>query len=241
MGLFRRKPNEESKNLSENLLDEKENPDLGTELPIGSHHFRAYVEPPQKYDLIAASQFNLMTSLGLRENHSFLDIGCGSLRGGRLFIPYLLPSFYYGIEPENWLLKEGIKKNLGNELIKIKSPHFSNDKNFALSCFGIKFDFILAQSIFSHATQSQVRQCLIEANKVMKPSSIFAATYVKGDENNESNEWLYPEPGTFTSEHISSMIEREGLFTKELKWAHPNNQTWIAIFKEENRNNIPNL
>ena len=72
--------------------------------PIGSHHYRAFVGLPQKYDLVAANQFCILTTLGLRENHKLLDIGCGSLRGGRLFIPYLLPNGYYGIEPEKWLI-----------------------------------------------------------------------------------------------------------------------------------------
>ena len=105
------------------------NHDLGKNHPIGSHHYRAYVGPPDKYDIIGASQFNLMTSLGLRENHFLLDIGCGSLRGGRLFIPYLLSNHYYGIEPEEWLVQEGIKQNLGNDILKIKSPKFSFEKN----------------------------------------------------------------------------------------------------------------
>ena len=50
-------------------------------LPTGSHHHRAFVGPPEKYDIVSAMQFNLLTFLGLREDHYLLDIGCGSLRG----------------------------------------------------------------------------------------------------------------------------------------------------------------
>ena len=56
------------------------NNDLGLNESIGSNHYRAFVGPPQKYDIIAASQFNLLTSLGLREYHYLLDIGWGSLK-----------------------------------------------------------------------------------------------------------------------------------------------------------------
>ena len=222
-------------------MDEVESDILGKDQPIGSHHFRAFVGPPEKYDLVAANQFNLLTSLGLREYHYLLDIGCGSLRGGRLFIPYLLANHYYGIEPEKWLLEEGIAKNLGNEIIKMKSPHFSNDKNFTLSIFGKPFDFLLAQSIFSHASQNQIRQCLAEAKHVMTATSIFAATFVKGDTNNISDEWLYPPCGTYTLEFMLSLITEAGLFGKPLKWIHPNGQTWIAITREENKNNISDV
>lgn len=215
--------------------------DLGTNHPIGAHHYRAYVGPPDKYDIISASQFNLLTTLGLRENNFLLDIGCGSLRGGRLFIPYLLPNRYFGIEPEQWLIDDGIKNNLGNDMLEIKHPKFSNDANFNLSIFNQTFDFILAQSIFSHASQNQIKRCLSEANKIMLPNSIFVATFFAGTTNNESEKWLYPECGTYTLDFIISLIEDQGLFGKLLKWYHPNGQTWIAIVKPENKDNLPDI
>lgn len=57
----------------------------------GSENRRAYIGPPTQFDFMGATQFNLLTRLGLREDHTVLDIGCGSLRAGRLLIPYLLP------------------------------------------------------------------------------------------------------------------------------------------------------
>jgi len=36
-------------------------------LGAGDEHYRAYVGPPSQYDLIGASQFNLLCALGLRE------------------------------------------------------------------------------------------------------------------------------------------------------------------------------
>ncbi len=35
--------------------------------------------------------FSLMAALGLRQNNSVIDIGCGSLRIARLLIPFLNP------------------------------------------------------------------------------------------------------------------------------------------------------
>ena len=213
---------------------------LGLNLPIGSNHYRAFIGPPEKYDIVAANQFNLLTQLGLREHHYFLDIGCGSLRGGRLFIPYLLPNRYFGIEPEQWLIENGIKNNVGEDLIRIKQPKFSNDKNFTLSIFEKKFDFILAQSIFSHASPSQIKQCLSEAKKVMISTSVFAATFVKSDKNRDGDDWIYPECGGYTFEFISSIVAEVGLFCKPLKWNHPNEQTWILI-TDKNKGDIPDI
>lgn len=97
---------------------------LGVGLKPGDAHYRAYVGPPEDYDLIAAMTFNLLTTLGLRQHHSLLDVGCGSLRIGRLLIPYLNRGKYFGIEPNEWLVREGIQRELGESLLQIKRPTF---------------------------------------------------------------------------------------------------------------------
>src|SRR5881392_154417 len=94
----------------ETPLDDQES--LGVGLKPGDAHYRAYVGPPEDYDLIAAMAFNLLTTLGLRQHHSLLDVGCGSLRIGRLLIPYLNRGKYFGIEPNEWLVDEGIRREL---------------------------------------------------------------------------------------------------------------------------------
>ena len=50
-------------------------------------NYKGYDGSDDNYDLVGAMQFNLLTALGLREYHKFLDIGCGSLRAGRLSTP----------------------------------------------------------------------------------------------------------------------------------------------------------
>jgi hypothetical protein len=114
--------------------------------PIGS-----FVGPPQSFDVVAATQFTLLIHLGLREHDFPLDVGCGSLRGGRLFIPYLLPGRYFGIEPNRWLVEDGLDRELGRDIVRVKQPTFSEVDDFRLTVFGRRFDYILAQSIFSHA------------------------------------------------------------------------------------------
>lgn len=215
--------------------------ELGLNHPTGSRHYRSYVGSPKKYDIMAAHQFNLLTSLGLRENHTLLDIGCGSLRGGRLFITYLLPNKYFGIEPEEWLLQDGIRKNLGEEMLRIKNPRFRNEKEFKLGGFNQKFDYILAQSIFSHATQKQILTCLSETKKVMKDSSVFVGTFYLGDTNNAETEWVYPGHGTYTKDFMVNAADDNGLRCKFLKHVHPNGQTWMAITNPENIQQVPDL
>src|SRR3984893_18959417 len=118
--------------------------DLGLDLKPGDPQYRAYVGPPEDYDLVAAMTFNLLTTLGLRQHHSLLDVGCGSLRIGRLLIPYLNRGKYFGVEPNEWLVEQGIKRELGEALVQIKSPRcFFTDSPESIAKAETAFNFAL--------------------------------------------------------------------------------------------------
>src|ERR1700682_6119785 len=88
-------------------------PDTGQNISPGAQHYRAFIGAPQTYDIFSHMQFSLMTLLGLRQEHTLLDIGCGSLRGGKLFVVYLLPERYFGIEAGEWLGEGGDGRQVG--------------------------------------------------------------------------------------------------------------------------------
>jgi len=223
------------------MLSKSEKEVLGIDLPVGSHHYRAFVGSSSLYDLVAATQFNLLTALGLREYHYLLDIGCGSLRAGRLFIPYLLSGRYFGIEPEPWLIEASMANEIGNDLIRIKKPTFSHDRNFTLSIFNQKFDFVLAQEIFIHASQAQISKCLSEAKKVMNPTAVFAATFREGQDNYEGNDWHYPDCIEYTLNRMRELAAEQGLICKPFDWPHPGPQSWLLYIHPENESNTLEL
>lgn len=181
------------------------------------------------YDLVGAMQFNLLTALGLREHHSLLDIGCGSLRAGRLFIPYLLPGRYFGIEPNSSLVQAGIANELGADAVLVKKATFSDNSSFELSVFGATFDFIVAQSIFSHTSQDQISRCMQEAARVLNPRGLFAATFIEGDEDYEGSGWVYPGRVTYRESTVTALVTEAGLGMKPLGWANPHRQRWILV------------
>lgn len=189
--------------------------------------YRAFVGPEELYDVVGAMQFNLLTHLGLREEQYLLDVGCGSLRAGRLFIPYLLPGHYCGIEPEAWLIEAGIKAELGEEIKRVKQPQFSTNGDFTLSIFGQMFDFIVAQSIFSHASKGQIRRCLGEARSVMRPESLFAATFVQGTECYGGDEWV--SCAAYTLESMIELASEQDLDCRPIAWHHPTGQQWLVL------------
>ncbi len=206
-------------------------PDIGLYLNPGSLHFRAFVARPARYDLNGSNQFCLLTHLGLRDYKYVLDIGCGSLNLGRLLIPFLLPNRYYGVDPNKWVVEEGIKSNLGNEIMELKNPQFQYVSNFEFNRFEREFDFLIAHSIFSHATPSQIELCLNEAKKVMNEDSVLVASFVKG-EDSFKDYWNYPDCWSYTLDRMKEIVSKCGLHCKELSWKHPGVQTWIAITKD---------
>lgn len=193
---------------------------------------RSYVGPRDKYDLLAATQFNLMTHIGLRERHKLLDIGCGSLRAGRLFIAYLNSYNYFGIEPRSSLVEAALKYEIGRDVLKLKNPTFSNDDSFSLTKLSQTFDFIIAQSIFSHASFRQIKKCVVEAKVVMHSASKFVATFYEGTKDYEGDKWVYPGCVTYKYETIKELIEKVGLRVEKYLWPHPNSQTWLLITKD---------
>ena len=199
-------------------------------LKPGDEHYRAYVGPPRDYDLISAMVFNLLTCTGLRQEHRLLDIGCGSLRVGRLLIPYLAEGNYVGVEPNKWLVRDGIRNELGNDLVKLKKPQFSY--NTSLSEFNepLELDFAFAQSIFSHCGKDLINGWLSEIHPHLKDSGVFLATLLKGESDSPKDGWVYPECVKFKEESIYEMGQKNGFKVVMLDWAHPR-QTWFLFHK----------
>ncbi len=144
--------------------------------PEPSSRHRAYVGPGERYDLMGATQFALLHALGLREHHKLLDFGCGSLRAGRLLIPYLGRGRYHGVEPNQWLVEAAIEHEIGRDLVALKSPHLHTRDDFRADRCGTDFDFILAQSIFSHTGLDLMTVGLTGFRDALAPGGLVAAT-----------------------------------------------------------------
>jgi hypothetical protein len=208
-------------------LDDQES--LGVGLKPGDAHYRAYVGPPEDYDLIAAMAFNLLTTLGLRQHHSLLDVGCGSLRIGRLLIPYLNRGKYFGVEPNKWLVEEGIKRELGEALLEIKRPtFFFSDSPETIGEAKIAFDFAVAQSIFSHSGLDLIKAWLSAISRSLAEDGALVATFLLGKEDSGREGWTYPECVNYRPLTIRCLAAEAGLRCELLDWKHPR-QTWLLF------------
>jgi SAM-dependent methyltransferase len=202
---------------------------LGLGLKPGDPHYRAYVGPPEDYDLIAAMTFNLLTTLGLRQHHALLDVGCGSLRIGRLLIPYLNSGKYFGLEPAEWLVAEGIKHELGQAVVQIKRPtFFFTDSPETVVRAKVSFDFVLAQSIFSHCGLDLINGWLSAVSRSLAQDGALIATFLPGEEDSQRAGWVYPECVNYLPATLARAAADVSLRFEILDWKHPR-QTW-ALF-----------
>lgn len=210
------------------------------ELRAGSDaHYRAYVGPPKQYDFMGATQFRLLTGLGLREEHRVLDLGCGSLRAGKFLISYLLPDRYIGVEPNEWLWREAIARELGQDMVAIKRPLFLSDPHFAPEALGGTVDFAVAQSIYSHTGADEMAASLKRVAAVLAPRGQFLFTaIIPGDSGvgqmdlgRDVSGWVYPECVSFMPGEVEELAQGAGLHVQALPWFHPR-QTWYRATRE---------
>lgn len=209
---------------------------LGLGRPSGDHHYRAFVGPPEDYDLIGALQFTALIALGMRDLHVVADVGCGSLRAGRLLIPYLQRGHYFGLEPEEWLVRAGLESELGTGITAVKRPSFAYRADFDLSCFQTKFDFIIAHSIFSHTYADLAQPSLVKLASALQSSGYLLVTFVDDVQFPHSDEgtgWEYPGCVRYRWPEFRRLLGAAGLTGVRFAWPHPR-QTWVVAGRNGN-------
>ena len=211
-------------------------PEEAEELKPGSDNYRAYVGPPRRFGLLTLSQMSLLAALGLEETDYVLDFGCGSLRLGRSLIPFLREGRYFGVDPNLWLIDDGFKYETGEGLKALKSPQFSGSDTFDCTVFDREFDFIMAQSIITHAGADNTRKLIESAGRAMKQDGILMLSYLKGEADTPlpDEPWTYPFNVPYPENWLQQTCADAGLIWRELDWHHAG-ATWAAVVRDERR------
>jgi SAM-dependent methyltransferase len=157
---------------------------------------------------IGQMQFDYLLGHGLKPDMRMLEIGCGNLRAGRLFIDYLDPGNYYGIDisPEILLAAQD---TVAEYRLQAKLPHLAlvRDLRFGFLPNG-QFDVVHAHSVFSHSPIEVIDECLANVGRVMAPGGFFDFTFdrTEGAEHHVLREDFY-----YRTETLIALAAERGL------------------------------
>jgi len=197
-------------------------------------NMRSKVGHPLLFDAIGAHQFCVLVRLGLREYHSLLDFGCGCFRGGKLIIPYLANGNYIGIEPNSKLAVYGLKNELGKGVVVEKRPRlfFWNDFTFAGRIPEV--DYVLAQSILTHAGVDIMRKLFSESFDTLRVGGKFVGTFfdAKGTESDTEDGWFGDLIRLYNKEDLRNIATHSGFTRLDVfDFQHPAGQSWFMATK----------
>ncbi|WP_324093663.1 class I SAM-dependent methyltransferase [Candidatus Binatus sp.] len=187
------------------------------------------------WDALGRLQFEFMLKMGLKPQHVLLDVGCGALRAGVKFIDYLDEGKYLGLDREKRLIQIGIKQELGRDLMRRKSPEFVVSDSFEFEKFSKQPDFAIAQSLFTHLAEADIRLCLQKLRRFMNPGGRFYATWFITDEShvNESPRSHSHRSFRYPRATVEEFGIKAGWRQRYIgDWAHPRRQMMIEYVAE---------
>ncbi len=198
------------------------------------------VGPIERWFEVREQALALLSDHGLRRDSVVLDLGCGMLRLGSALIPHLNQECYLGIEPDADLVAAGQQYLVDEELLARKRPQFYHGTDFRLSAFDREVDFVIARSIWSHASRDMIRTTLDEFCKVAKPDAVLLASFYEAALRPRyrwpyyGKKWLYPHiTKRGASYHFPGFLRREchkrGLELTLLDEEKLGRQTWARI------------
>ncbi len=174
-------------------------------------------------------QFGFLVKNGLKPHHRMLDIGCGTLRGGRHFIGYLDECRYTGMDISKKVLAFG-EKLLAEENLALKRPALvlNEEKRLRFSMFeGQTFDYLLAQSVFTHLPSDLIEECFEHVRQVMGADSQFFFTHFLAEDHVRKSVKNFAQPWSFYEE----LAERYGfrLENRSDEYPHPSDQKMARL------------
>lgn len=133
--------------------------------------------PKHDFERVGRLGLQVLLAEGLMPGSRVLDVGCGALRLGYWLMRFLDPGCYFGIEPQQEMLRIGLQQIVEPEVLQRAQARFAHNDDFDFSVFGERFDFVIARSIFTHAARPQIAAMLRSFAHTSEPRGAFLASY----------------------------------------------------------------
>ena len=196
------------------------------------------------WEEIGCLQLSVLKRIGLQKSHTLLDIGCGSLRGGRHFVDFLDPGNYFGIDINESLIEAGYNIELSNtQKNKLPKNNLAAVSDFTMNMWNTQFDFAVAVSVFTHMPLNDIRVCLNKLEKQMKSGGKFCATFFESSLPHAISESVLHIKGgirTYPNRDPYHYLYDDFVYMAGPKWTvkylgdlgHPRSQNFIEFTKK---------
>lgn len=169
---------------------------------------RSEVGPAGMWEIKRDFQRDFCLSNGLQPSQTFLDIGCGVLRGGIPLIQYLDSGGYTGVDVRPSVIGTA-KELILSEGLADKKPNLIAWEDIGTLPVNGPFDFIWAFSVLFHMSDDILIRCLSTVKRIMAEDGLFFANI--DTRNAPDGRWK-----TFPKVHrsldkMANMAERAGL------------------------------
>jgi cyclopropane fatty-acyl-phospholipid synthase-like methyltransferase len=196
---------------------------------------------PARFEIAGRKFLITLLSEGLTPNSKVLEVGCGCLRGGYWLIHFLDKGNYFGIEPNEQMLDAGMRHLFEPGVLEEKNPRFDHNSDFDFGVFGEQFDYVVALSIWTHASKPQIQRMLDGFAGTTGKNGKFITTYYPATlfkPDYKGAEWAGR--GGKSTVHkminhslgwIKTECDQRGLVAEEIRektyqyW----NQTWLKV------------
>lgn len=198
------------------------------------------------WDEIGRLQFDFMRErAGLTPEMKLLDLGCGCFRGGVHFLRYMRSGHYYGLDVNASLVQAGFDAELPRHGLqgRLDPANVVIRSDFDASGFGVRFDRILAVSVWTHLPLNHIQRSLAEAARVLKPGGALYASIFVAPPQADLLGPVRHEPGGIVShrdrdpyhhrlDDFEHLVRQASLPLRAMwigEWRHPRNQQMVAF------------
>jgi SAM-dependent methyltransferase len=125
-------------------------------------------------------QIAFLQTRGLAPSNQFIDIGCGTLRGGIPIIDYLAAGNYTGVDVRTEVEPEA-RAELAKHALDSKQPHLHFGVDLATFDLDQAFDVAWAYAVLFHLSDERLAECLAFVRAHLAPGGAFYANVKLGE------------------------------------------------------------
>ncbi|MBE7540462.1 MAG: methyltransferase domain-containing protein [Opitutaceae bacterium] len=180
-----------------------------------------------EFSAIGKLEKDLLISLGLKEDHAVIDVGCGSGRLAFQLAPYRGMS-YLGCDVVPELLEHAAS------LCKRPDWRFEHTNGIGIPAGDASADFVCFFSVFTHLTHEETFKYFLEARRTLRRGGIMVMSFLEFRIPSHWHQFRVSVEDIRPDKHLNQFVSRDGIAA----WAKHAGLGLLKIF-DGDENYIP--